>query len=863
LPGGAVARLGTTRLRHGDAIPFAAYLPDGKSLVTAGRDGTVRLWDLSTGKEIRRFAWPEGKPDAWGEPSGDEITQRWERQLWDDLALGCQAALSSDGKTVAASQRGVVCLWETSSGKKLLQLQTGQKRLDQMAFSPGGKRLLTVGPGQTAAVWEVATGKCFWRCKGKPVDRFRVSQYAATMEQIAVVSPGWKYLAFREQAKNDGPWSIKIKELATGKEVAQIQTIDGRAPLIFSPDERTLVWDRFQGGIVFSDVRTGKELRRLGNGGARYDMATSFAFSAHGASLAIIRLSHTIELWDLTSGRQTGRFASPSPRPGDQVGPLVRPALVFSPDGKELACSLGGAVLRRFEAGTAREITAPNSGQRAPVSALAPSADGRSLWTWGPGDPVRCWDWATGRETTRRGTPSRATHAAFTSAGRMAFADDKNITLFGADGKPTRRVPAAEAPLLALALSPDGAVLATRSFFDREIHLWDEQGKQRRALGAACETPRISSSIATETAGVATPDVMFSPDGRCLAGAGPRQQLCLWDVTTGKLLWELPPRVGEVIERFTFSPNGLSLATVNADTTVTLYDARTGARRGRLGEPDRKKSRLHLTFSFPGGSGSLGTRGDVPVCLAVSPDGRYLATAQETPIIHLWDVLAGRKVGRLEGHEGGVVSLMFAADGRHLFSGGADTTALTWDVSRFTKRPAGRAVRLHGRELEALWGDLAGGDAERAFTAMRKLCSSPGQAVRLIERRVRPAAAPEPSRLARLIADLESGSFERRRQARAELQGLGELAEPALRRALLEGPPLGVRQRLERLLKLHGQAPPPAKRRELRAVEVLEMIGGAEARRVLRNLAEGAPSSRLTRTAHGAKQRLDKQVVGR
>src|SRR5262249_32976345 len=117
------------------------------------------------------------------------------------------------------------------------RLRTGQKRVDQLAFSADGKRLLTLGPGQAAAIWEVATGRCLRRSRGKPAARFRVSAYAAAMERIAVVSTGWKYLALREQAENDGPWSIKVKELATGKDLAQIQTVDGRAPLTFSPDD--------------------------------------------------------------------------------------------------------------------------------------------------------------------------------------------------------------------------------------------------------------------------------------------------------------------------------------------------------------------------------------------------------------------------------------------------------------------------------------------------------------------------------------------------------------------------------------------------------------------------------------------------
>jgi WD40 repeat protein len=858
LPQGAISRMGPTLLRHGDAIWFAACTPDGKALVTAGRDRTVRLWDRATGELVRRFDWPPENLDARVEPSGERMTQRWEKQLWDDLALSCQAALSSDGKTVAASQQGIVWLWETSSGKKLRRLRTGQKRLDQLAFSADGKRLLTLGPGQSIAVWEVATGKCLRRREGKARDRFQVSEYAATMEQIAVVSPGWKYLALREQAENDGLWSIKIKELATGKDLAQIHTGDGRAPLTFTPDDKTLVWAPFKGGIVLSDPATGKELRRLGDGTGRHDMATNFAFSPDGKSLAITRVSHSIESWDLTSGKQTARVESPTLRPGDQVGALVRPALAFSPDSKKLLCSLGEAALRQLEAGTLKAIPESNTGQRSPISVLALSADGKSLLSYGSGDPVRCWDWATGKETGQREVPGRSTHAVFTVDGRMAFAEGKSITLCGADGTQTRKIAAPESPMLALAVSPDGTVLATRSFYDLAVHLWDAQGKQRRTLGPPADSTGASVNVLAETTGVVTPDLVFSLDGRYLAGAGPKRQLCLWDVASGALLWELPCQAGQVIERFAFSPNGQCLATMHADTTVALYDTLTGTRRDQLGEANRN-GRLHLTFSFSDGSALLATRWHVPVCLTFSPDGRYLAMAKDTPTIHLWDILTGRKVDHLDGHEGGVVSLLFSADGKHLFSGSCDTTVLSWNLTRLTEGKRGRAARLPGKVLEALWTDLAEQDAARAFAAIRLLCASPEQAVSLLKERLRPATPADPGRLARLLSELQSDRFESRRQAIAELKELGELAEPALRQALSGDPSLSLRQRLDRLLNFVGKAPAPEKLRELRAVEVLEWIGNPDARQVLESLAGGAATARLTRQASSAIQRLSQR----
>jgi hypothetical protein len=293
-----------------------------------------------------------------------------------------------------------------------------------------------------------------------------------------------------------------------------------------------------------------------------------------------------------------------------------------------------------------------------------------------------------------------------------------------------------------------------------------------------------------------------------------------------------------------------------------LYEANSGARRAQLGEADRKNQRVYLAYDYYGKARlTQATRRAAPVCLAFSPDSRYLATAKDTPTIHLWDVVSGREAGQLKGHEGGVVSLLFSPDGDHLFSGGTDTTVLTWDLARFTNRPADRAARLQGQPLETLWSDLASNDAAWAFTAMRKLCASPDEAVTLLKQRVRPTTVPKPKQLVSLLADLESNRFERRRQAELALAELGELAEPALRQALAEDPPLNLRQRLERLLDLLKKAPPPGKLRERRAVEVLELIDNSAAREVLKDLAGGVPGADLTRQAKSASQRLAKQVV--
>jgi RNA polymerase sigma factor (sigma-70 family) len=868
LPAGALARMGTTQLRHGDAVYFAAYTPDGKALLTAGKDRTVRLWDLATGKEIRRFDWDPAQPNCKPASSEEGTIAQLEQATLDEWALGNQVALSGDGKLVAASRGGLVGLWETATGKNRQVLQTDQKRLVQLAFSADGKSLLTLGPGgQATAVWDVATGRWIRRSQGNAVIA-PYGVFAGITDQNAVVSPGWKYLAFltRDDALNR--W-IHVRDLATGKEVPPIFVglSAGPQPLSFSSDDKTLVWDDDDHrDVVLSDAATGKELRRLGH--PRGDSALAIGLAPDARSLAVCRVSHTIELWDLKSGQCSYPAGKATIAQLEQVraswrGAHVRPALAFSPDARKLVCSLGGETLRQFRPDTGAEIPGPDGGHRGPVSTLALSADRTALYTCGHGGPVRVWDWTTGKETGRRGVPGSATHVVFAADGRLGFAADYRFTLSGADGKKTWQLAAENSSgvPVSVALSPDGALVATRSWPSPAVHLRDATtGTVRRTLGPPGDDGADSTRVLTEMTGVVPADLVFSPDGHYLAGAGPHRQLCLWDVATGAPLWQRDPGGGPAIERFAFSANSRCLATLNADRSVTLYETATGGTRGRLGTTDPNKRRVHLAF---GGTRDLmQMRGDVPVCLAFSADSRYLATAQETPEIRVWDVLAGREMARFRGHEGGVVSLLFAPDGKHLFSGGTDTTVLTWDLDHLTRPKPAHAAPLSAQGLDALWADLADPDAARAFDALRRLSAFPDQALSLIKVRLHPATPLDPDRLARLLADLASGRYEVRRSAESALAELGSLAEPALRQALADEPPLDLRQRLERLLDRLTVPAAGRRQRELNTVELLELIGTSQAAKMLQDLAGGVPTDRLTREARSAVKRLAGIVSG-
>jgi WD40 repeat protein len=503
-----------------------------------------------------------------------------------------------------------------------------------------------------------------------------------------------------------------------------------------------------------------------------------------------------------------------------------------------------------LEAATGREVR-PTGGHRADVGSVAFAAGGKSLATWGQDQTFRLWDAVTGRETRRLGgwavwgdDGSWVYRGVLSPDGRtLATAhEDKTIRLWDLrTGKAVRKLQGHRGSVWHITFSADGKTLASAAH-DRTVRVWDvDTGKLLRRLKP------------TPSRGASPP--AFSPDGKTVAfatgvpqpgAAGPREgySVGLWDVATGRELQRFDGPRGEVSE-LAFSSDGRTLAGASwGETTVWLWDVATGKERRRFDwQPALKEPQGYAGHQ------------DGVTSLAFSPDDRTLAASCSDQAVRLWGVASGRERRRFVGHAGSVFSVAFAPDGRRLASGASDTTVLVWDVTGLGDGEGLRAVDLPPQEVEGLWADL-GGDAGGAGRAVWKLAAAPRQAVPLLRRKLRPAAADE-ARVTRLIADLDSDRFPVREQAAQELEQIGDIAEPALRKALASPPSAEVRRRAGQLLeKLGGPVTAPGALRELRAVEVLEHIGTPAAREVLESLARGAPGARLTREARASLERL-------
>jgi HEAT repeat protein len=186
---------------------------------------------------------------------------------------------------------------------------------------------------------------------------------------------------------------------------------------------------------------------------------------------------------------------------------------------------------------------------------------------------------------------------------------------------------------------------------------------------------------------------------------------------------------------------------------------------------------------------------------------------------------------------------------------------LAWGPAGLAEAERQRWAKPSPARLQTLWEDLAAADPCKAHQALWGLALAGERAVRALGDRLRPAERVSPQRLARLIDDLGKARYAVRHKATAELEVLAERAEPALRQALKKPVPLEVRRRLAQLLGKLEPPQPAERRRPLRAVEALELIGARAAKQVLEGLAQGAPEAWLTREAQGALRRLGRDAA--
>jgi hypothetical protein len=245
--------------------------------------------------------------------------------------------------------------------------------------------------------------------------------------------------------------------------------------------------------------------------------------------------------------------------------------------------------------------------------------------------------------------------------------------------------------------------------------------------------------------------------------------------------------------------------------------------------------------------------------IAFAPDSRQLVTASADKI-QVWDSFTGRELKRwpiaerfdvVTHSRPAATVLAVSPDGKTLASGHDDGTILLWPIPALPKPEPLAAV-----ELEKLWAGLAAEDAQRAWNDLARLSDSPGEALALVRERLTPLAAPPDSNVKRLIAELAAPEFARREAATRALRRHADLLAEPLKAALAASRSPEQRARLRQLLEAPLSLCDPERTRRWRVVALLEQIGTPEARSLLEQIAQGPALTPEADAARGALHRM-------
>jgi WD40 repeat protein/Flp pilus assembly protein TadD len=403
-----------------------AFSPDGRYLASAeGMVGTIRLWDVATGKELYKVQAHTNSARA--------------------------VTFSPDGRwLVSGGYDRMIRIWDAKTGKKLGDIAGHTNYVTSVKFSPDGSRLASAGADSQVKVWDM-TGAAYRQPR-------RVLNGHKGIVFAVAFSPNGKRLASAGADR-----TVKVWDPVTSERLVALEGhTDSVVGVVFSPDGGLIATASLDKTAKLWDARTGKVLRTLPATAG----VNSVAFSADGQWLASANEDNLVRLWDVSSGKLIRKFEG-------HADPVV--SVAFSRDGIHLASSSWDRHVKVWDLKAGREIYTLE-GHRGTVTRVAFSPDGKLLASSSLDGAIKVWDVATGKELQElQGHTGQIQGVTFSPDGqRLASAClDNTVRLWDATLGQELLVLEPEAGFaLDVTFSPNGKRLAS-SQGDGTVRVWD------------------------------------------------------------------------------------------------------------------------------------------------------------------------------------------------------------------------------------------------------------------------------------------------------------------------------------------------------------------------------------------------------
>lgn len=497
--------------------PVKAVVTDGKRVISASDDKTLRLWDLASGQVIKTL-------DRDYPLLGEFVTP-------DDDHTITSLGLSKDGrKLVCGAKDNMIEIWDLETGARTATLDGHTAPVEAVAITPDGRAIVSGSSDGSIRLWDLASGKAL---SVFHKDGGRVARVAITPDGKRLVSTTQPEFVSRPDGLPDFEGAHDIR-----------------------------IWD-------FTSKRVLHQLK--GHAGYILDIA----ISPDGRLLASGSLDRTIKLWDLVSGSLLETIGGVEVQQGMGI-PTVN-ALAFSADGRALLWGASDETVkvRALEAG-ADVVTFKGHESSTTVSSLALTADERLLVSGGTDRTVRVWDTRTGSLLQTLVGHNKAVEAvAVTADGRKAVsaAGDRTVRVWDVTS-------GREEALLSGSREYYDAVLGGRDWVkslaispDRTKVFTGPSGMDDRSIGVySLASGKRIASLGGHEGGVLA--LAVSPDGSLLASGGDDKTLRLWNVATGR---EIAKIVGHEhwVTSLAFFSDGRRIATGSEDGTARIWDLDT------------------------------------------------------------------------------------------------------------------------------------------------------------------------------------------------------------------------------------------------------------------------------------------------
>jgi WD40 repeat protein len=572
-------------------LQLVHYLSDGNTLASGNSDGSITLWDITSGDKVldlkghedsvnSLYCSPNSKILASG--SSDMTIKLWDistgttlSSLEGHLDSISSVAFSPNGKILASgSSDNTIKLWDLNTKQEISALFGHAKEVSGIHFSPDSKFIASSSNDKTIKLWQVNTGELIFSFEG----------HSSWINSVSF-SPDGKKLA---SGSFDGAiilWDLTLKQ--------KIVTLEGHSEEIvsmrFSPDGRLLASGSSDHTVKLWDAHLGEELATLSGHSAA---VKSVDFSPSSKVLASASADNTILFWDISKSKK--------PLIGKHSGEIH--SISYSPTEKILAAGGAGNVISLWDFSKGK-IVSSLSGHEGGIYSITYSSDGKLLASGSADNKIKIWNTTTGKEIrTLSGHLGWVMSVDFSPDGKYlaSGSDDKSIKIWDINtGTEINTFKGHTGWIYSVKFSPDGNLLASGSS-DKNVKIWN--------LASGMEILNLSDHAGD------IKSVSFSPDGKTLASGSADKTIKIWKISSGKQILNLTGHKSW-INNVKFSPDGKSLVSASNDTMIKLWELSTG---------NEVASLVGHTYWVNS--------------VDFSPDGNTLASGSSDKTLRLWDL---------------------------------------------------------------------------------------------------------------------------------------------------------------------------------------------------------------------------------